>query len=227
MTIRGALAEGDTRAVLLNLEDRLACALFPEERGELQRQIDALVASQQDTWLGGWRRPAGVVLEWRGGFVRAVRFRRADGLAAALQSLQALAELEVGQQMERLGLDFLSIGDEGAALLASSRALRAFQQLTLALTKTGPEGASALAHSEQTGELTTLDLSYNPIGDEGARALARSPALRSLQRLILTGTSISEAVKNELATSLPGCRLEDGAPTDPDVGSGRVQQKDR
>lgn len=211
MIERSALAAGDTRGALLDLEERLACALCPEERGELQRQIEALVASQQDAWLSGWRRPAGVVLEWRGGLVRAVRFRRASALPEALLALQSLAALEVGQQMERLGLDFLSIGDEGAAALARSSALAAFRQLTLALAGIGPQGAAALARSEHLGRLAVLDLAYNAIGDEGAAALARSEALRSLQRLVLTGIALSEDARSALAAALPRCRLEGGA----------------
>ena len=45
--------QGDTRCEAIELEYRLSAALCPEERGELRRQVEAMVAAHREEWLEG------------------------------------------------------------------------------------------------------------------------------------------------------------------------------
>jgi hypothetical protein len=146
----------DGRSAHAELEDRVAHALCPEERTELRRQLNALVASQQDRWLSGWARPPHTALSWSRGFVHELHFLQLGSLAEALAAVQSLVEHPAGQRLEGLGFAGLPLGDEGAAQLASCSALR---------------------------QLRRLFLSHTAIRDAGARALARSPYLQQLELL--------------------------------------------
>jgi hypothetical protein len=78
-----------------------------------------------------------------------------------------------------------SLGDSGAAALASSGVLSGLSELVLCSASVGPAGAAALAGAEAP-HLRRLDLSNNPLGSRGAAALARAVFLSGLREVVLS-----------------------------------------
>jgi hypothetical protein len=190
-------ARGDSRGAHIELEHRLAHALCPEERAQLQRQVDAAVATQQDRWLLGWSRPPGAVLRWRRGFVRELHFGPPSPLPELLASLEALRAHPAGERLWGLGFAGVPLGDEGAEQLARCGALAGLHRLVLAVVGLTDAGALALARSPHLAGLELLDVGGNRLGVEGARALAALP----LVRLELGGNPIPPQER----ASIEGC----------------------
>src|SRR5262249_39083976 len=91
-----------------------------------------------------------------------------------------------------------AVGDEGAAVLATSPRLAGLRSLTLYRCGITAAGAKALAASPHLGRLRYLRLRDNPIGSEGALALARSPTRPALRRLEVSEGGLSRGATQEL-----------------------------
>jgi hypothetical protein len=121
----------------------------------------------------------------------------AIALAAALQHLPGLKELDVGSN---------NIGVDGArALAAALQHVPALKNLNVDRNSFGANGARALAASLQhVAGLEELYVGVNRIGADGARALAAAlPHVPGLKVLYVGGNSIGADGANALAASLP------------------------
>jgi uncharacterized protein (TIGR02996 family) len=175
--------------------------------GGKERQ-DELLRRYSAPWLGPLRAVAETYV-WHHGLlhlgIEAVALLRAEaqgltagdfawvegvtvsGLSAAgAEQLAAAPWLTALVTLELRG----TVGDEGAAALASSPHLRNLRTLVLRSNGIGDHGATALARSTALGQLSVLSLASNRVQDEGVLALAASPHLAHLRLLNLEGNRI-------------------------------------
>jgi uncharacterized protein (TIGR02996 family) len=146
--------------------------------------------------------------------------------------LRALAGLDLGRLTE-LDLSYLSVGFDGAELLATLFASDRLRALDLRYCRVADTGLAALAACPQLGalrrlhlqrnrvtaegvrclhrftELTELDLRYNDLGEAGAEALLAAPFAGSLTRLWLYDSDVGQDGVRKLAQAAnlpPGLR---------------------
>ena len=133
----------------------------------------------------------------------------ADGLRDLLGGAHELNLEHLG-----LGRNMIRIGDEGAKLIAESKALKNLRSLDLSNNDVGDNGLAALAHT-MNFHLESLDLrnqegvrymdheslARNHVGDEGVKALATSPMMKTLESLLLDGNPIEEEGVEALRSS--------------------------
>jgi uncharacterized protein (TIGR02996 family) len=200
--------QGDERGTFIRLEHRMETEpVSPEEKRELQRQMDQLVLTHGDTWKVP--APDGVELVWSHGFVvgarRSQRYHPRAPLAELLEHPQArmLARLELNHgavyndeiedlaaspglsHVTSLALGYNHLDDSAAQALAWSPYTGELTALHLQHNILTEDGVAALAHSSLLGQLRTLDLRDNPLGPGGARFLAGSPWIARLGLLHL------------------------------------------
>ncbi|MFC7714522.1 leucine-rich repeat domain-containing protein [Nonomuraea recticatena] len=146
--------------------------------------------------------------------------------------LRALAGLDLGRLTE-LDLSYLSVGFDGAELLAALFASDRLRALDLRYCRIADTGLAALAACPHLGglrrlhlqrnrvtaegvrslhrftELTELDLRYNDLGEAGAQALLAAPFAGSLTRLWLYDSDVGQDGVRKLAQAAnlpPGLR---------------------
>ncbi|WP_283138097.1 hypothetical protein [Rhizohabitans arisaemae] len=146
--------------------------------------------------------------------------------------LRALAGLDLGRLTE-LDLSYLSVGFDGAELLATLFASDRLRALDLRYCRIADTGLAALAACPHLGglrrlhlqrnrvtaegvrslhrftELTELDLRYNDLGEAGAQALLAAPFAGSLTRLWLYDSDVGRDGVRKLAQAAnlpPGLR---------------------
>jgi uncharacterized protein (TIGR02996 family) len=196
---------GAARAEFIRTQVELERLPIGDPRGDLlRRRAKELLAAHSEAWLAPLPRLIGVKWHrfWRGfvggADVQACKFyRQADALfaAAPVQFLRVVKpsptscrELAASPYLARLlGLELIegSVGDEGAAMLASSPHLSGLRSLAIVAVPDGPfthptlrgvrdAGALALAGSPHLGRLELLELRHNhTLGAEAVAGLRR------------------------------------------------------
>lgn len=151
--------------------------------GELALQVDSIARYRGRSWLYLDARPY-----MRARFGLAMRLAELGDTAAAIAHLRALLELNPGdnqgarypllaalwRQGDDVGVAQLleSIGDEGSAAWAYSRALTAFRRRGAAGAETEPLGRLALAANPHVPKLLALDL---PLSEPNLEAAMGGP----------------------------------------------------
>merc|ERR1712224_61773 len=103
--------------------------------------------------------------------------------AVGVEGAQALAERLMQQPLHTLGLQFASLNEAGAAVIAP--VLDRVKVLDVAGNHFGGHGAIALAEKLKGGSgLEALKLESNGVGDDGAKALGEAVAThKTLKKL--------------------------------------------
>ncbi len=104
--------------------------------------------------------------------------------------------------LRHLLLESVSVGDEGAARLASAPNLTELETLQLTVCGLTAAGVKLLTTPASWPRLRSLDLSHNNIADGGARLLASCPGLSELRELRLVRCLIGEAGATALSRSM-------------------------
>jgi len=111
-------------------------------------------------------------------------------LARGGAALEAITVLDLGS---------LSIGDDGALLLAACKDLHNLQSLDLSSNSLGPQGIWDLLRTGFFDGLSHLSLRYNRIGYEGVRGLATCEGLAGLTSLDLSSCDLDALAMSALA----------------------------
>jgi uncharacterized protein (TIGR02996 family) len=144
-------------------------------------------------------------------------FRGPIGDAGARTLAAALTRREA--PLDGLNVGRCEIGPDGAAALASS--LTGCRKLVLTGNTIGDEGVAALAKSKALAALEALYVSDNEITDEGLYALAKG-GLTSLRRLAVARNEVTTDGLRALATSKKLKKVRWLEYTDEDEGEQRV-----
>lgn len=248
------LSQGDVRGELIRLEHEHALAPRDNQRKRrLHNELRALTKTHEASWRAGL--PEHLTVAWKHGFVTSVWLPWTEEAFAVLPAFLASANgrllstvafewrslperdafLALLQRVSRwalpkvhtLSFAYVSLGREGAEVLAQSNALSSLRHLDLRYADLRDEGLSVLLErgalgaarqvSLQKNELTSrsavqlahaalprlreLDLRFNAIGAEGAEALARAPFAASLERLFLNVDDVGLEGVRSLARS--------------------------
>ncbi|WP_327000733.1 hypothetical protein OHA72_37160 [Dactylosporangium sp. NBC_01737] len=207
----GLLERGDSRGMLIRLEQRLEL-LHGADRPAVQRDIAELVDRDEAAWDAGL--PVGVrVRGRRHGFPTDVAVTWTDDVretAAQVLSAPFVTTLRfVADAVDQDDLDdkewddddYTWEGGPGVAARPGRLDMSALTgldtgrlvELDLAYLDLGPDGAETLATAFDLGRLQALDLRYCRIGDAGLAALAASAQLDGLRRLHLQRDRITGA----------------------------------
>lgn len=172
---------GDVRGKLITLEHRRSHATSREERGAIEREIEALVEVHRPRWLGrAGGSDAIEEISWLHGFVSRARLRG----AGAVRVLERLIKPQVGTFLVDLDIARLPLASL-APLLALLRASHVRKLRLQGPPSLGPGAGQIFAEARDLGPLRSLDLSRARLEDEGTIALVSSSAVRALVALDL------------------------------------------
>ncbi|GGT19583.1 hypothetical protein ACFFV7_27525 [Nonomuraea spiralis] len=117
-------------------------------------------------------------------------------LSIGFNGAELLATLFTSDRLRALDLRYCRVADTGLAALAASPSLGGLRRLHLQRNKVSAEG---VRHLHRFTGLAELDLRYNDLGEAGAEALLAAPFATSLTRLWLYDADVGQDGVRKLA----------------------------